>query len=49
MSEKIQELRKEHRQATIEGKTIRAAWIREEIREAAKQALKKGATLENIY
>lgn len=49
MNEKMQALRKEHRQAIIEGKTWRAAWIREEIREHAKQAFKKGYTLEQLY
>lgn len=46
---KIQELRKEHRQALIEGKTLRAAWVREEIREEARQQFKKGKTLKEVY
>lgn len=49
MKEKMQELRKEHREAIVNKKTIRAAWIREEIKELAKQAFKKGYTLEQLY
>lgn len=48
MIEKMQALRKEHREAIISGKTWRAAWIREEIREHAKQAFKKGYTLDDM-
>lgn len=48
MKEKMQDLRKEHREAIISGKTLRAAWIREEIREHAKQAFRKGYTLNDL-